>query len=181
LKSFYRPTKFLVSLVLLLSSTSFAEPLTASRPIPKCYSTEGEVLDFNASQIIYWKYNTENEFRSRGHIKGTISKLYPNKTGHTHFEITFKDKGTEDTLELVYNDEFGELPELSIGMTAEACGDYITATETTGNYPPSPDGAIMHWIHQNPSGHGHPDGYVAINGKVFGFLYRGAGKGPVAP
>jgi hypothetical protein len=74
----------------------------------------------------------------------------------------------DDTIELVYNDSFGELPELRLGMDVEACGDYITSYAPSGPYPASPDGALVHWVHHNPHG-SHPDGYVVIDGKVFGW------------
>lgn len=160
----------LLTFILLVSSISFASWAGQRGQTPTCEGKSGNPLPLNASEVIKWKHSTPNKFESRAHIQGKISKLYENKNGHRHFEITFTDGNDEDTIEVVYNEGFGEMPsELDLDMNAEACGDYITATAVSGPYPPSPDGAIIHWVHQNPSGKGHPDGFVILNGVLYGF------------
>ena len=64
-------------------------------------------------------------------------------------------------------------------MSIEACGDYITSTAQSGPYPPSPDGAILHWVHMNPAGRGHDAGFLAINGTLYG--QDAANAGPKHP
>lgn len=154
---------------LILFVSPVAYPDSADK-IPVCEDKHGKPLPINSSEVIHWKHSTPNQFESRAHIKGKISKLYQTKNGHRHFEVTFSDSSDEDTIEIIYNEGFGEMPsELELDMNAEACGDYITATAASGPYPPSPDGAIIHWVHENPSGKGHPDGYVVLNGLLYGF------------
>lgn len=141
-----------------------------SDEIPVCEGKNGKPLAINATEVIQWKHSTPNQFEARAHIKGKVSKLYESKSGHRHFEVTFTDGSDEDTIEIVYNEGFGEMPsDLNLDTDAEACGDYITATAASGPYPPSPDGAIIHWVHENPSGKGHPDGFVVLNNKLYGF------------
>ena len=156
----------------LILSQGWAIALETQNP-PACKDTKGKVLPINAEQVIDWKHNTPNKFEARAHLKGIVSKLYPDKNGHRHFEITIVSQNQEDTIEIIYNEDFGKMPEVELDMKVETCGDYITAKETNGPYPPSPDGAIVHWVHENPSGKGHQDGYVMLNGVLYGF---GSGK-----
>jgi hypothetical protein len=96
-----------------------------------------------------------------------VVAVYSDKTGHDHFAAQIgKEKG--DIIELIYNQDFGVLPDVQPGMKVQACGDYITATAQSGPYPPSPAGAIIHWLHMNPRGRGHDDGFLAINGRLYG-------------
>lgn len=140
--------------------------LFGMQDIPQCpaYNTN---LSINNDQVLHWKRTTSNQFRERAHVKGPISKLYQDRNGHYHFEINIG-RYDDDSLEVIYNQEFGALPDLDLNMTVEACGDYITSTERSGPYPPSPDGAIIHWVHMNPSYRGHPPGFLIINGSLYG-------------
>ncbi|MGK5090317.1 DUF3465 domain-containing protein [Bdellovibrionota bacterium FG-2] len=159
----------LAGLSLLLTSyawsTSF-DSTTIADAIPNCMSGT-KVLENNNEQVLIWKSNTANQFLARAHVAGPITRLFADKNGHNHFEIQLG-TGTDETLEVIYNKSFGTLPKLHLGMEVEACGDYITSTAQAGSYPPSPDGAIIHWIHRNPSGHGHDSGYLAIDGTLYG-------------
>jgi len=76
--------------------------------------------------------------------------------------------GSRDTIEVVYNNAFGALPRIQAGMITEVCGDYITARAKAGPYPPSPEGAIIHWVHINSRGGEHEDGFFRIDGVVYG-------------
>ena len=114
-----------------------------------------------------WKHNTPNAYLQRARVTGPLRVVYPPRNGHDHFVITIGN--SNEQLEVVYNNEFGKLPPLREGMQVEACGDYITSTAQTGPYPPSPVGAIIHWIHRNPKGTGHDSGYVALDGVLFGW------------
>ncbi len=142
----------------------------AASAAPQCYDG-GEALPANNAQVLRWKTTTENQFLARGHIRGTLLTQYRHvgsgRSSHTHFSVQIG-SSARDSIEIVYNDEFGELPRLRRGMKVEACGDYITASEQAGHYPPSPDGAIVHWTHVNPNGGNHEDGYVEIDGKLYG-------------
>ena len=139
--------------------------------IPECMS-HGTAISIDNQQVIDWKTSTANAFLARSHVSGTINKLFPDRNGHNHFEIEIGPAPT-DRLEVVYSIAFGPLQPLEVGMMIEACGDYITSTAQTGSYPPSPSGAIIHWIHKNPSGHGHDSGFIVVNG-----VLGGQGKHP---
>jgi hypothetical protein len=177
--------RFFLGTLLLTSLSAFASDLGPNdfEPIyesyfanstasPLCMS-HGQALPVNDPQVVAWKHSTANQFLARAHVQGTVTRLYPDHNGHTHFEIQIAPT-PDGTLEIVYNQSFGALPSLSPGMVVEACGDYITSIAQSGNYAPSPDGAILHWVHRNPSGHGHDSGYLVINGMLCG---QGNGTG----
>lgn len=121
----------------------------------------GKPLDVINEQIIKWKSSTANAFLARARIEGTVDQVFPDHSGHRHFSLKIGPNPT-DHIEVIYNLSFGALPVPTIGMSAEACGDYITSIAQTGSYPPSPDGGIIHWVHRSP--HGHEPGYVILNG-----------------
>ncbi len=135
--------------------------------VPTCYDGT-DVLNVNVPQILEWKQNTPNQFKARGHIVGKVMAMGRMVGSHTHIGIRIGN-GSRDTIELIYNDEFGSLPNnIKAGAKVEACGDYITSYAPSGHYPASPEGAILHWVHINPKNSGHEDGYFAIDGEVFG-------------
>jgi len=138
----------------------------AADPTPVCLSY-GKPLEVNNAQVLHWKRTTRNQFRERGNVQGKIVEIYSDKNGHDHFSVLIGRK-QEDTIEFIYNQDFGALPDLREGMNVQACGDYITATAQSGPYPPSPDGAIIHWIHMNPKGRGHDPGFLMIDGRLYG-------------
>ena len=141
--------------------------------VPACLD-HGKVLNVMDDQVATWKSTTRNQFLARAHVTGTIHRIFPDHSGHNHFEIQMNNSAG-DTLELVYNKSFGNLPSLRAGMKVEACGDYITSNHATSQYPASPDGAIMHWIHNNLGGGG------AFTAASFDGLSTNKGKGPKKP
>lgn len=135
----------------------------------KCAGKNGQPLPFNNAQILQWKAGTPDQYLDRGLAQGTVTTLYPSRTGHTHFAIDLNGDKKGD-LEVIYNDEFGELPRIQVGMQVIACGDYITVGPRARL--PSPMGAIIHWVHFNPGdrdGGRHPGGFLIIGGKPYGF------------
>ena len=161
--------------VLFLSHLAFS-----ADTLPECLDHQVPV-PINNDQVVAWKDSTANQFRARGHVTGPIMEIYPNATGHQHFEVKLGNQ-PEDTLEVIYNTSFGNLPILKIGMTVEACGDYITSTAQSGPYPASPVGAIIHWIHRSPNLKKHESGFLAIDGVLYGQDAEHAGpKQPRVP
>lgn len=150
----------------ILFGLAFAFSASAGDLTPPCLAS-GKNLPVINEQVHLWKTSTSNQYVARAHIHGVLSEIYPEKNGHAHFQIEF-DGGVRDTLEVVYSLDFGKLPSLAVGMEIEACGDYITSNAPTTQYPPSPDGAIIHWIHKNPRGRGHESGYLTVDGRVYG-------------
>jgi len=138
-----------------------------------CPDNNGNNIPINNSQVLQWKTSTHNQFLARAHVKGVVMDVYPDHSGHNHFAIDL-DSNPNDGLEVVYNISFGDIPGVNVGDMVEACGDYITSDEATSQYPASPMGAIIHWIHRNPSGQGHPSGFLIINGQLYG---QGNGEG----
>jgi hypothetical protein len=134
---------------------------------PDCYDDNGKALAIDNQQALQWKTSTPNEYHGRAHVKGTYVRSYKHTNGHTHFEARIGD-GASDTIEIVYNDDFGALTAPTAGESIEACGDFINSFKPTSQYQPSPDGALMHWLHENPDGTKHPDGYLVIGDQVYG-------------
>ncbi len=149
----------LATFVLSLGSVAFADT------VPDCQAG-GQSLTVNDAQVLIWKQTTANQFRGRAHIQGTLQKIYPDHSGHHHFQVKIG-TGADDTIEVIYNEAFGLLPAYQVGSQIEACGDYITSNQRSGHLPASPDGAIVHWVHKAPAG-GHDSGYLAIDGTVCG-------------
>jgi hypothetical protein len=154
---------------LLLAAGAQAETTAA----PECLAY-GRALPVNNSQVLHWKRTTKNQFRERGNIQGTVTEILADRNGHAHFVIQIG-KQKEDTIEVIYNEDFGKMPTPKIGAQVQACGDYITSTAQSGPYPASPAGAIIHWVHMNPSGRGHDAGFTMVDGVLYGMDAEHAG------
>ena len=137
---------------------------------PVCLSSH-QPIPVDNQEVLGWKTGTANLFLARSHVQGRVTRVYPDRNGHNHFAIQIG-PGPSDTLEVIYNSSFGQLPNIRPGMSVEACGDYITSN-APAQYPASPDGAIIHWVHRNPRG-GHDSGFLVINGSLYG---QGNGSG----
>jgi Protein of unknown function (DUF3465) len=166
---------FSVLALVLSFSASAGYSVDGSAGLPDCLDDNGNVLDVNNGQVVQWKSSTPNSYHARAHVHGTITQVYPDHSGHHHFELSIG-KGSDATVEIIYNEDFGSVPALSEGQDVEACGDYITSTDQAGPYPASPDGAIVHWVHMSPRPDRHPSGYIAIDGQVYG--QDGSNAGP---
>ena len=131
-----------------------------------CLDNSKQSMAYNNSTVVYWQKTTKDQYKDRALINGTVLTVYPSKTGHTHFAMGLAGGGA---IEVIYNDEFGRLPALRSGMPVIACGDYITVGK--GARLPSPQPAIIHWVHYNPGdrdGGIHPSGFLIINGTPYG-------------
>lgn len=137
---------------------------------PPCLDSDGNSMEIDNASVIQYKYTTRNGYLARAYVQGEVTRVYPDRNGHDHFSILFSSENSSkgETLEVVYNKEFGRLPRIQVGMRVEACGDYITSFARNRGYPPSPDGAIIHWVHWNPSGRGHKSGFLVVDGVVYG-------------
>ena len=140
---------------------------------PSCLAGGQELL-VNNEAVLNWKTNTKNQYRNRGHIKGTLVKHLPDHSGHHHYEVQIG-SNQNDLIEVIYNEQFGPVPAANAGAEFEACGDYITSNAPAGHFPASPDGAIVHWVHQSPNPKSHDSGYLIVNGVVCGQNSSGAG------
>lgn len=134
---------------------------------PPCLADNGSVLGLMDNQVMRWERSTPNQFLARAHVAGSIVEVYPDQNGHHHFAIQIG-PAPSNRLEVVYNEDFGSVPPVQTGSTVEACGDYITSTAQSEQYPASPDGAIIHWVHLSPNPNKHPSGYLMIDGTLYG-------------
>jgi hypothetical protein len=133
-----------------------------------CLDTNHEALPYLNDEVLEWKRNTPDQTLKRALVEGVVAQIYPSKTGHAHFAINIDQQAGGD-LEVIYNDSFGKLPAIKVGMKIVACGDYITVGPRAKL--PSPMGAIIHWVHYNPGdrdGGKHKHGFLIIDGKPFG-------------
>ena len=131
----------------------------------ECLS-RGAALPVDNARVLEMKSGTPNQYHDRAHIEGVLQGVFPDKTGHHHFEVAIG-PASSDVIEVIYNEDFGGIPALTAGMSVEACGDYITANAPSGGYPASPDGAIVHWVHRSPNPH-HDSGFLVLGGVMCG-------------
>jgi hypothetical protein len=142
----------------LASSQAFADP-------PCLYNNQA--LSFNNTQVLYWKTATPNGWLGRAYIEGVSLGVFADQTGHAHFLVQIGQTAQQD-IEIVYNLQFGALPQIQPGMQVRACGDFINSNAVFNGYPASPAGAIIHWVHENPSQQGHPNGFLIIDNVLYG-------------
>ncbi|MCO5141825.1 MAG: hypothetical protein M9962_01900 [Oligoflexia bacterium] len=155
---------------------------SAVAALPECKDQNRKPMRENNRQVLDWKRSSKNQFKSRALIVGELKSTILNRGSHLHLQVDlFKDIGDEtdtiDHIEIVYNKSFGNITNLQPGAEVVACGDYITAREKAGNYPPSPMGAIVHWVHASNNPQKHSSGYLLIDGELYG--YEGDGEGQV--
>lgn len=131
---------------------------------PECLSG-GRDLPVNDSQVLDWETSTRPGFHGRAHVRGPISRLFPDMRGHQHFLVEIGPEPS-DGIEIVFDTEYGKIQGLATGGQVEACGDFINTTgeEGHGSYTSS----IIHWVH-DPFGYSsHEPGYVTLNGVLYG-------------
>jgi hypothetical protein len=141
---------------------------------PECLVSRNVPMTVNNEEIVRWKDSQPNQFRERGLITGRFVTFLVNKTSHLHIDVELdtppidpRDKFSNH-LEVIYNREFGDVTNIKPGDRVAACGDFITATKQSGPYPPSPVGAIIHWVHKSNNTRKHADGFLMINNEVYG-------------
>ncbi len=136
--------------------------------VPPCLENGNpSALPVNNGQVLEFKQKGKNQFQARAHVQGRLVRITQVRKTHQQFEIQIGPR-PQDTLEVVYNVAFGDLPSLTPNLQVEACGDYITTRQ-------SPSGAIIHWVHWNPGdrdGGKHEHGYVMLDGVVYGQEYN---------
>jgi hypothetical protein len=184
---------FLALAVLCLANqVSFANEGAASAPsydavektLPICRDKMKTPFRSNNAEVLKWKTSTRNQWQDRGYIIGKLVKVLQQRSSHTHLEVDISENGSSDAadhIEIIYNREFGDFQNPVAGQVVAACGDFINSFERAGNYPASPVGAIIHWVHASNTPNKHSHGFVSINGKLYGFSGDGAGQQPEMP
>ena len=133
-----------LALLLVSQLASAMEPGDGSVPNCPAYQLKSQnggdpgVLPVNNSQVLQWKSAAQNQFTDRGHVQGNVVRVYPDRNGHSHFAIQIG-SGAADTVEIIYNQDFGDVPTPSVGTSVEACGDYITSVGPS----PGPNGEVI--------------------------------------
>jgi len=144
-----------------------------AQPSTNCMS-QGQALPVMNEQVLQWRASEPSGFKSRALINGTVDEVFPDATGHRHFSIRIG-VNPDDHIEVIYNESFGAMPEPVTGEAVAACGDFIVATQQNNGYAPSPDGAIIHWVHASDSPN-HDSGFVILNGQIYGYAAHGSGN-----
>lgn len=146
----------LITLGLLLLIAS------AAAGVPTCLDKKNK-LSIDNHMAINLRDFREHGFKTRALIDGLLMITMENRQGHTHLEIDLDQdfQTADDRLEVIFNNNYGELPELKAGDHIIACGDFIVDAN-------SPHKAVIHWLHKSPNIKKHDDGYLSINGIVFG-------------
>lgn len=149
--------KLIAILVILLMA--FAEQAQA---MPACMDKKTSLSLENTAPEKY-KAFMEKGFKTRLLLKGIIVEQTENRQGHTHFTVDLDNdlSTSDDRVEAIYNNEYGELPTIKGGEETVLCGDFIVD-------PYSPQKAVIHWLHKSPSTKKHDHGFVAISGVTYG-------------
>lgn len=132
----------------------------------QCLDEYGNPLAVSNESALIVKFQYPNGTKVRARVKGPMIRVTGPKRKHVKFAIQIG-PNTEDTLEVIYNRKFGDLEEVQVGDVVEACGDLIVSNKRRGRYYPSPEGAIIHWLHFDPRGK-HKDGYLKVNQHDYG-------------
>lgn len=149
-----------------------SENAESAKDVPVCLDKDRRpITGNNNSEVLKWKTQTPNQYLDRALIVGKFVKVLLDRKSHLQIEVDLSANGSSgpaDHIEIIYNKEFGAIPPIPAGATIAACGDYITASAQSGPYPPSPMGAIVHWVHASNKPEKHAHGYVLVNGVVYG-------------
>ncbi|MBS1960883.1 MAG: hypothetical protein JST04_01615 [Bdellovibrionales bacterium] len=148
-----------------------AHAFLSNAKMPACLDGPDEMRVDN-QRVLDMKRTTKNQYLDRAFVEGRVSHLFNDKNGHDHFSIAIG-PGPKDTIEIVYNQEFGDSPNFKEGDPVVVCGDYITSNARAGGYDASPDGAIIHWVHFNPgtraNSERHAHGFIMFGADLVGF------------
>ena len=150
----------------LFTVISFAGGRQQQSPVPECMDGRRALSEMN-QEVLDLRTNKPSGYKARALVQGQVEEVYADSGDHLHFSIRIG-KAADDRIEVVYNTSFGRMPIPQKGEEVIACGDYIVSTSQNGKFPPSPDGAIIHWVHQSP-GKGHDHGFVHMSGVLYGF------------
>jgi len=157
-------------LALLFCFPAFA---ASAGKVPTCLDDARRPMRIDNSRVLDLKRTTRSGYHDRGFVRGPLLSVVSTKGSHVRLDVYIgpegsEPRGAETSIELVYNRAFGQLGNrLEAGMDVVACGDFVNAFKQNGRYPPSPLGAIIHWLHMSPRPN-HVSGFLMIDGKLFG-------------
>lgn len=153
----------------IVFASSSANAFLENAKTPVCLDFSDEISIDN-SHALRFKSEQKNGALTRAYIQGKVISIPETHGSHDRFSISIGPKST-DTVEVIYNKEFGTMPAVRTGEEVIVCGDFINSFAQTGRYPPSPDGAIIHWVHYNPGNRSaaHEHGFIQFGGDLVGF------------
>jgi len=155
----------------IVFASSSAQAFLSNAQTPVCLEGPQEISVDNA-RVLRFKVQEKNQFLARAYVEGKVISMPEQQGDHDHFSISIGNKAT-DTLEVIYNNEFGNMPNVQLGDQVTVCGDFINSFARAGGYDASPDGAIIHWVHYNPgtrsSSRGHEHGFIQFGTDLVGF------------
>ena len=159
----------LIPSILALTLLASLNPAFASAADPTCIGV-GAAIPIDNARALELK-NSNSGAAIRANVAGKIDRIFnvqcnSKGTCHDHFEIKLGPKD-KDVLEVVYSNDFGDLPKLQVGDDVQACGDFINTSAPPKAGPASPSGAIIHWVHKSTC-MDHETGFVSVNGTLFG-------------
>lgn len=149
--------------VIILATTFFYASIgLSSSRVPECLNYKNESMQFNENDLLYWRDNKRPNFSDRAFIRGIMVSVLKNKKSHTHFEIDLDMDllTSNDRIEVIYNNDFGQLPRFRPGSSMVVCGDFIVEPDSKFN-------GIVHWTHMSPRSN-HLDGFLLINSTLTG-------------
>jgi hypothetical protein len=122
-----------------------------------------ETLQIDNNKAVNIKLFQEHGFKTRAYLKGFAIKETENRQGHTHIEVdlNLSSEDNDDQIELIFNNQYGDLPDIKGGEEVIMCGDYIV-----DHY--SKNKAVIHWVHKSPNQKKHNHGFIIINNVVYG-------------
>lgn len=150
------------NLILLLTLVVSFFPAAGWAKLPACMDKKDR-LEFNENQVLTWRDYEQKKFTARAFVKGLLVRVMEDRQKHIHFEVDFDNdlSTSDDRIEVIYNTEFGPLPDYRPGDEIVACGDFVVD-------PYSKFKGVVHWLHMSPKLKAHDHGYLAINGVVTG-------------
>lgn len=179
----FRNTVSLLGSILLFTASA---SLAHADDVPPCLDNNGQALPVDNAGALKLKvdqnFDTPNPSNPsvppppRYLVSGPVTAVYEGNATHNHFQINLgpsPDAHHSGYIEVIFSKAFGELPEVTPGMSVVACGDYYISITPEDGFPASPDGAFIHWIHRNPKHGRHQDGFLMIDGTLYG---EGSGK-----
>lgn len=147
------------------------DPGQVEERLPVCLDKNRSQFRSNNEEVIRWKVQTKNQYKDRALVIGSLVGVIQDRPSHLHLQVDMdpaNQRGNEDQIEIIYNKEFGAVAAARPGVTVAACGDYITSRERSGNYPASPVGAIVHWVHASNNEAKHAHGFLSVDGILYG-------------
>lgn len=112
-----------------------------------CYVTDNVLTEIDNESVLNAKENLPDGTIQWAWIRGTMLRQTNPTDRHYKFAVQIGPLET-DTVELVYNKRFGTLPLPAAGDIVEACGEMIVNRDGTLRYNGSPEGVLIHKLHE---------------------------------